>query len=117
MDVHIAKARRRFSSALTGPWKNALKMECILFASPGARVGHAWLNFAEMNGRVGDSDGWPGLSDFDFGCDCGGRGMAIGRFGFAVADVGRGGRARTSGVIPGMKSVTTLAIARGFCTS
>jgi len=30
-----------FSSPLTGAWKNVLRTECMRFASPGARVGHA----------------------------------------------------------------------------
>ena len=41
---------RFFSSPVTGTWKNAERAENILVASPGARVGHAWLNLDAMKG-------------------------------------------------------------------
>lgn len=44
-----------------------------------------------------------------------GRGISSGRCGFAVADVGRGGRERTSGVNPGISNATTFCTDRGFC--
>lgn len=69
--------------------------------SPGARVGHAWLNVDAIYGMLL--------------LDSSGRGIANGKFGFAVADVGKGGRARSDGVKPGMSSVTTLYIDRAFC--
>ena len=34
--------------------------------------------------------------------------MESGRFGLAVAEVGKGGKERISGVIPGMRSATTF---------
>jgi hypothetical protein len=36
------------------------------------------------------------------------RGMESGIFGLAVAEVGKGGKERISGVIPGMRSATTF---------
>jgi hypothetical protein len=90
-----------FSSPLTGPWKNALKTECILVGSPGAFVGHAWLNVAAMKG----------MSQGDSGV---GRGIERGRLGFDVADVGRGGNERRGGVMPGIKRATTFLIEREF---
>lgn len=36
------------------------------------------------------------------------RGIGIGKLGLEVADVGRGGSESISGVIPGIKSVTTF---------
>lgn len=43
--------------------------------------------------------------------DWGGRrGMESGRFGLAVAEVGKGGKERMSGVIPGMRRATTFWI-------
>lgn len=69
--------------------------------SPGARVGHAWLNVDAMNGMS-----LP---------DASGKGIANGTFGFVVADVGRGGKARSDDVRPGMSSVTTFCIDREFC--
>jgi hypothetical protein len=41
--------------------------------------------------------------------------MEIGRFGLLVADVGTGGSDSKGGVIPGIRSATTLFIARTFC--
>ena len=41
---------RFFSSPVTGTWKNADRAENIFVASPGARVGHAWLNLDAMKG-------------------------------------------------------------------
>lgn len=40
--------------------------------------------------------------------------MASGRFGFAVADVGKGGNDNNSGVKPGMSRTTTFCTERGF---
>lgn len=44
-----------------------------------------------------------------------GRGICIGTFGFEVAEVGRGGSERVSGVSPGMSNVTTFRIDTEFC--
>ena len=74
------------------------------FWSPGARVGHAYVNVALMNGTPG-------------GAFSVGRGTCSGRFGLEVAEVGRGGRERTSGVNPGIRSTTTLLIEREFYRS
>jgi hypothetical protein len=69
--------------------------------SPGARVGQAWLNVDAMNG----------ISLLEIS----GNGMESGIFGLMVADVGRGGSARSDGVRPGMSRVTTFCIDREFC--
>ena len=42
------------------------------------------------------------------------RGMERGRFGFAVAEVGKGGKERISGVRPGMRRATTFWIMLAF---
>lgn len=90
-----------FSSPLTGPWKKALKTECILVGSPGAFVGHAWLKVFAMKGRsLGDS----GV----------GSGIERGRLGFDVADVGKGGSERRDGVMPGIRRATTFLMERVF---
>ena len=68
-------------------------------------MGHAWLNVLLMNGRPED-DPSAGPSE--------GSGTGRGRFGFAVADVGRGGSEMISGVIPGMRIATTFCTDRGF---
>ena len=70
-----------FSSPETGPWKNAFSTECIRNWSPGARVGHAYVKVDCMNGTP----------DVPAASACG-SGTCRGRFGFAVADVGSGGR-------------------------
>ena len=44
-----------------------------------------------------------------------GSGTGRGRFGFAVADVGRGGSEMISGVMPGIRIATTFCTERGFC--
>jgi hypothetical protein len=62
--------------------------------SPGARVGQAWLNVDAINGMSV--------------LEASGSGMESGTFGFAVADVGKGGSASSDGVRPGMSSVTTF---------
>jgi hypothetical protein len=64
-------------------------------------VGQAWLNVDAMNGMSVLA--------------ASGSGMESGTFGFAVAEVGRGGRASSDGVKPGMSSVTTFCIDREFC--
>jgi hypothetical protein len=69
--------------------------------SPGARVGQAWLNVDAMYG----------MSLLEVS----GKGMESGKFGFIVADVGRGGSARSDGVRPGMSRVTTFSMDREFC--
>lgn len=43
-----------------------------------------------------------------------GSGMASGRFGLSVAEVGSGGSPSSAGVRPGMSNVTTLFIDREF---
>jgi hypothetical protein len=48
--------------------------------------------------------------------DSGGRGMESGTFGLLVAEVGKGGRAKVEGRIPGIRSATTFSIDRGCCT-
>jgi hypothetical protein len=68
--------------------------------SPGARVGQAWLNVDPMYG----------ISLLEVS----GSGMESGTFGFAVADVGRGGRPSSDGVRPGTSRVTTFCIDREF---
>ena len=51
----------------------------------------------------------------DAACSVGGRrGIESGRFGLAVAEVGRGGKERISGDIPGMRSATTFWIMLAF---
>lgn len=51
----------------------------------------------------------------DASCNVGGRrGIESGRFGLAVAEVGRGGKERISGDIPGMRSATTFWIMLTF---
>jgi len=69
--------------------------------SPGARVGHAWLNVEAMNGMV-----WRGAPSEG----AGGRGIARGRLGFDVAVVGKGGKDSMSGVRPGIQRATALWI-------
>ena len=55
------------------------------------------------------------LAAVDAACDVGGRrGMESGRFGLAVAEVGKGGKERISGDIPGMRSATTFWILLAF---
>jgi hypothetical protein len=44
----------------------------------------------------------------------GGRGMVMGRFGFSVADVGRGGRESTVDVSPGTRRTTSFWMLCGF---
>ena len=43
-----------------------------------------------------------------------GSGTCMGTLGFDVADVGRGGRERMSGVSPGIRRATTLLTEQGF---
>lgn len=85
-----------------------LRTEYICVWSPGARVGHAWLNVDAMNGSSG--------VDLDAGgtLDVEGRGIDSGMFGLEVADVGRGGREIRERVRPGIRRVTTLFIERAF---
>lgn len=64
--------------------------------SPGARVGHAWLNFDAMYGMSLLASS--------------GNGMEIGTFGLEVADVGIGGRASSERVRPGIRRATTFCI-------
>lgn len=71
-------------------------------------MGQAWLNVRPMKGIPCED---PSSGVF------GGSGIGSGRFGFVVADVGRGGNEMVSDVIPGTKSATTFCTARGFCTS
>ncbi len=51
------------------------------------------------------------LSPASFVCDSG---TCRGTFGFDVADVGRGGSERMSGVSPGIRRATTLLTEREF---
>ena len=71
--------------------------------SPGARVGHAWLNVLAMKGILAAPVLEPTSADER-------RGIESGRFGFTVADVGSGGRLSRSGVNPGTSKVTTFWI-------
>jgi hypothetical protein len=64
-------------------------------------VGQAWLKVDAING----------MSVLEVS----GNGIESGKFGLAVAEVGRGGRASSDGVRPGMSSVTTFCIDREFC--
>lgn len=59
----------------------------------------------------GTADG--GVWD-DGDVECMGSGMLIGRLGFCVAEVGSGGMFRSSCLIPGTKSATTLVMRSGF---
>ncbi len=89
-----------FSSPLIGPLKNVLSTLCMRVWSPGARVGHACVKVVAMNGIQAaiESAFW----DFER------RGIEIGRFGFEVAAVGKGGSSKTSGVNPGIRTATTF---------
>jgi hypothetical protein len=80
---------------------------CILYWSPGARVGQAWLNVVAMKGihAAVDTSTVP-LSLGKGGSDA--RGIDIGKLGLEVADVGKGGSESISGVSPGTKRTTTL---------
>ena len=102
----LSVKRRFFSSPETGLWKKPPNTECIRVWSPGARVGHAYVNVDWMKGIPEDveASGW-------------GKGTCSGRFGLAVADVGGGGRERRSGVRPGIRRATTLLIEREFYKS
>jgi hypothetical protein len=100
---------RFFSSPLMGPVKNELRTLCMRVLSPGARVGHAWLNVLATKGIC--------RAVFSTSMSAGvRRGIEIGRFGFAVATVGSGGRASISGVRPGTRSATTLLMRWAFCS-
>ena len=68
--------------------------------SPGAGVGQVWLNVEAMKGS--------GASDLL------GSGIVIAMCWLAVAEVGGGGRARKSGSMPGIKSVTTFCMDGAF---
>lgn len=106
-NIQVTRSISRFffSSPLTGPWKNAFKTECMRVWSPGARVGHAWLNVFLMKGKPEDeSSAGP----------AGGSGTARGKLGFAVAEVGRGGSEMMSGVMPGNRIATTFCTDLGF---
>ena len=70
--------------------------------SPGARVGHAWLKVVVTNGML-------------LGLASDGRGMATGRLGLDVAEVGKGGSDNEGPVTPGTRSATTRSIALAFC--
>ena len=115
-----------FSSPLTGAWKNVLSTECIRFASPGARVGHACEKVRAMKGippynaaasseRGSTEEGRSGNRDGEDVTVSGGRGMAMGRLGFSVAEVGRGGRESTVDVSPGTRRTTSFWMFCGFC--
>ena len=114
-----------------GPVKKVLSTLCILVESPGARVGHAWLKVLAINGMQAaveiissssPSSSSPSSSPSSYsraeteGGGGGGAksGIEIGKFGFEVDDVGRGGKARISGVSPGMRRATTRWIVFAF---
>ena len=123
----MADAARRFlSSGLTGPWKKALSTLCILNASPGARVGQAWLKVRAMNGSSNSSllscvtsiSFVPPKSVFTMtvweGGVSRGRGIDTGKLGFDVELVGWSEMFKCSGRIPGAKRTTTFPIACRF---
>jgi hypothetical protein len=96
-------------------------------ASPGARVGQAWENVRAMKGTppynaAASSDGGSteegrsGRSDTVGGGGSDGRGMGMGRLGFFVAEVGRGGSERTVDVKPGTRRTTSFWMLCVFCT-
>ena len=123
-----------------GPVKKVLSTLCILVESPGARVGHAWLKVLAINGMQAaveiissssssssssppsssPSSSPSSYSRVETGGGGGGggggakSGIEIGKFGFEVDDVGRGGKARISGVSPGMRRATTRWIVFAF---
>ena len=68
---------RFFSSPVTGTWKNAERAENIFVVSPGARVGHAWLNLDAIKGNK-----VPGGE---------GNGISTGTLGLSIVDVEIGG--------------------------
>jgi hypothetical protein len=91
---------RFFSSPVTGTWKNAERAENILVVSPGARVGHAWLNLDGMKGsKVPAGEG---------------NGISTGTLGLSIADVETGGNEMVFPVIPTARRTTTFWIDRGF---
>jgi hypothetical protein len=55
-----------------------------------------------------------GMVRLDSDATADGKGMAIGKLGFDVADVGSGGRDSKGAVKPGMKSATNLLIPFAF---
>ena len=90
--------RRFFSSPLTSPWKNVPRTKYVLEWPPGARVVQAWLDVEAMK-RSGTFDLL-------------GSGIVIAMCGSAMAEVGGNGRARKSGNMPDIKSVTTFLYGR-----
>jgi len=91
---------RFLSSPVTGTWKNAERAENILVVSPGARVGHAWLNLDGMKGiKVPGGEG---------------NGISTGTLGLFMADVGAGGNEMDFPVIPTARRTTTFWMDRGF---
>ena len=91
---------RFLSSPVTGTWKNAERAENILVVSPGARVGHAWLNLDGMKGiKVPGGEG---------------NGISTGMLGLSMADVEAGGNEMDFPVIPTVRRTTTFWIDRGF---
>ena len=76
-------------------------MLCIRVWSPGARVGQAALKRDAMKGTgQGDSSVASGID--------------MGTFGFAIEDVGSGGRDNISFVNPGTSNATTFCIEFAF---
>ena len=108
----LKESRLFFSSVLTGPVKKEFITLCILFWSPGARVGQAWLNVVAMKGIQAAVDTSVVSVSLGIGGDA--RGMAMGTLGLEVAEVGKGGNERISGVSPGAKTTTTLWIKLRF---
>lgn len=91
---------RFLSSPVTGTWKNADRAENIFVASPGARVGHAWLNFDAIKGsRVPGGEG---------------NGISTGTLGLFIADVEIEGNEIDSPIMPTVRMTTTFWIDRGF---
>lgn len=66
------------------------------------------------NSRASPSNSIDVVTGVEEGDD--GKGSEIGRLGFEVADVGRGGRERTVWVRPGMRRTTTFWIEWGLST-
>jgi len=76
------------------------RAENIFVASPGARVGHAWLNLDAMKGsKVPGGEG---------------NGIWTGTLGLSMGDVEIGGSEIDSPVTPTVRRTTTFWIDRGF---
>ena len=96
----LSSCLRFLSSPVTETWKNVERTENILVVSPGARVGHAWLNLDGMKGiKVPAGEG---------------NGISTGTLGLSMADVEVGGNEMDFPVTPTVRTTTTFWIDRGF---